>query len=160
MSCLEFFPALDAMLTACGIRNFQAYEVAPLGRLADGHGPPLEAPPAKLWPNIIPTLQILDELRDYLERPVLINNGYRDPAYNAAVDGSSNSLHMAFSACDVRARGIEPARIAGWLTAHELARQCGIGLYRTFTHFDTRGLLDPPRTAPARWSGTGVGRWW
>jgi uncharacterized protein YcbK (DUF882 family) len=132
-----------------GIENFSAVEVCPVGKKA--RGATLKLAPEELWPNIIHTLRILEWLRDELGQPVHILSGYRDPAYNKAVGGEGNSLHMAFSATDITVKGANPPRVHTVLLTHPEAPQFGLGLYRGFVHLDTRGLIG--RKAPARWHG-------
>ena len=60
-------------------------------------------PPEVLWRNIVPTILILDRLREFLGVPVHLISVYRAPDYNAREDvgGSLFSLHQAFSAADI-----------------------------------------------------------
>jgi uncharacterized protein YcbK (DUF882 family) len=41
-----------------------------------------------------------------------INSGYRNPSYNASVNGARRSQHMAFRALDFSCAGIAPAKVA------------------------------------------------
>jgi len=50
--------------------------------------------------NIIPTIIILDKLREFYNKPIYILSTYRSPEYNKAVKGKSNSLHLVFNAID------------------------------------------------------------
>ena len=45
---------------------------------------------------------ILQPLRDKLGMPIIINSGYRNPAYNASVGGVKNSQHLTGCAADIR----------------------------------------------------------
>ena len=44
---------------------------------------------------------ILEPLRDYLGKPIIINSGYRSPSVNKAVGGVSNSQHLIGCAADI-----------------------------------------------------------
>src|SRR5690554_3574024 len=57
-------------------------------------------PPRDLWKNIIPTARVIDEFRRRIGSPIIITNAYRSPAYNEAVGGARNSLHVQFKALD------------------------------------------------------------
>ena len=59
-------------------------------------------------PNIAPTILILDELRETLGEPIMINSAYRAPAYNKRIGGAGKSQHMAFTALDFQVRNVEP----------------------------------------------------
>jgi peptidoglycan hydrolase-like protein with peptidoglycan-binding domain len=81
-----------------------------------------------------------------------VNSGYRDPKYNASIPGASvNSQHVKGKAADIVCRNGSPLEVA--MTAEAMGMG-GIGLYKEFTHIDTR---DDPK---ARWdqrSGSQVG---
>lgn len=99
-------------------------------------------PPRELWGNIIPTLRIVDELRGYLNRPIVLLSGYRSPEYNRAIgDAAPKSLHMQFKALDIAVAGVAPATVFRILKEWRAAGKFkgGLGLYRTFVHIDTRG---------------------
>lgn len=147
--------ALNQYLRAEGIQNFTALEVCPVGRTAGNIA--LHMVPQALWPNIIPTLRVLEELRAHFHLPVGVLSGYRSPAYNAAVGGEEASLHLSFNAIDFRCGHISPLVLARWLHAHPMTGQLGIGCYAGFVHCDSRGTLGRP--APARWAGDGR-KWW
>lgn len=98
-------------------------------------------PPIELWPAMPATLFVADEIRERLGRPLrLITSAYRNPRYNRACGGASQSWHTKNCALDLVYEG-------GPRKAAEIARELrsegffegGIGLYRTFIHIDTRG---------------------
>lgn len=151
---------LNAFLKAAGIEHFTAREVCPVGKKANGDGPALHLAPRQIWDNIIPTLKVLDELREHFGRPVAILSGYRDPAYNRAVGGAKNSVHVAFNASDITVAGVKPIEVAKYLDMRKDASRMGIGLYAksNFVHVDTRGRIG--RSAPARWDYQTSVRWW
>lgn len=100
-------------------------------------------PPARdLWPNIVPTLRVVDDLREFFGRPITILSSYRSPAYNAAISGAaSQSYHMQFLALDIAVSGVRPSEVFRtlrvWRANHKFTG--GLGLYDTFVHIDTRG---------------------
>ena len=60
-------------------------------------------PPPEMWGNIVPTILILDELRDCLGIPIHVKSVYRAPAYNATIQNAAErSLHQAFAAVDIK----------------------------------------------------------
>ena len=108
-------------------------------------------PPRDLWPNILPTVRVLDTLRERLGYAVILSSVYRSPAYNRAI-GSSNppdphtqdgvgSQHPRFTAADFRGAEGTPAEWAAELRRmrSEGLFRGGIGVYETFVHVDTRG---------------------
>ena len=78
----------------------------------------------------------LDALREDLERPVVINSGYRCARHNRAVGGSPNSQHLLGKAADIRCTGVAPEELARYAEKHGFD---GIGLYTWGVHVDVRG---------------------
>ncbi|HOF03672.1 MAG TPA: D-Ala-D-Ala carboxypeptidase family metallohydrolase [Atribacterota bacterium] len=91
-------------------------------------------------------LEKLIELRYKIEKPVIINSGYRCPSNNLEVGGVSNSYHLLGRAADifvpkmVLAELFQAARNVGFT---------GIGFYpaRNFLHLDIRS------SSPVCWQG-------
>lgn len=98
-------------------------------------------PPRSKWANIVPTLRIVDELRDYFGRACVINSSYRSDAYNKSCGGAPQSLHKEFKALDISFAGVAPHvvrdKLLEWRRAGKFTG--GLGRYNTFTHIDTRG---------------------
>lgn len=126
-----------------------------------------EIPPI-LFPNIAPTLKLLQLIRDDINVPIIIHSSFRNSEHNAEVNGKSNSLHLSFNAIDFAPVGSTKASLE--VIFNDLLRgkyyfdfifhglpfkvnhlHCGVGLYHTFIHIDTRGLLG--RLSPAVWRG-------
>lgn len=103
------------------------------------------------WPNFTPkeiackgtgkllvderSMDMLQELRNAINLPLIINSGYRSPEHNRAVGGATNSFHtrgMAFDIRNGRHKNNELITIARGLGFR------GVGRYKTFTHLDTR----------------------
>ena len=81
----------------------------------------------------------LQDLRDYLGKPVTITSGYRTESYNKQCGGAENSYHLKGQAVDIYCTGVKPIVIALWAEFNGLS---GIGLYldraQEFVHIDTR----------------------
>ena len=131
--------------------------------------------PDELYPNIIPTMLVLDHLREKIREPIYINSTYRDPDYNRAIGGARNSLHLVFNAVDFTIRRESALlKIRDIRTIYKILDDYdkngmgetsrifmikknvfGLGLYlrgkQSFIHLDTRGLIG--RKAPVRWRG-------
>lgn len=88
----------------------------------------------------------LQELRDLIGKPIIINCGTRCKAHNAEVGGVSNSQHVLGRAADIRVEGLTPAKVADFAEKIPVFLNGGIGRYKTFTHVDVRGHK-------ARWVG-------
>ncbi len=57
-------------------------------------------PDAVVKNNLTITAANLEKVRELLEHPIIISSGYRSPALNKAVGGSSTSAHVNGWACD------------------------------------------------------------
>ncbi|MBQ8637259.1 MAG: peptidoglycan-binding protein [Clostridia bacterium] len=78
---------------------------------------------------------LLQDIRDYFGKSVIISSAYRTASYNKKVGGSSGSLHLFGQAADISITGVTPREIARY--AESLGVK-GIGLYSSFVHVDTR----------------------
>ena len=52
-------------------------------------------------------MEVLQPLRDYLEKPVVISSGYRCSEVNKAVGGVSGSQHLKGEAADIHVENTE-----------------------------------------------------
>jgi N-acetylmuramoyl-L-alanine amidase len=127
-----------------GAREFESYFAA------QRRGVTNSAPPKSLWKNIVPTLRIVDDLRQSFGKPCRILSSYRSPDYNRAVGGVPLSQHRNFTALDIAFDGVSPKqvydRLLEWRRAGKFVG--GLGIYPSsgFVHIDTRG-------SNATWSG-------
>lgn len=92
----------------------------------DGH-------PVVLIDDVLVTM--LDQIRDYFGKEVIINSGYRTASHNAAVGGVTNSQHTLGKAADIVVKGVLPAAVQSYAYDHLNGT---VGTYTTFTHIDTR----------------------
>lgn len=83
-------------------------------------------------------VSILEILRNKIEKPVIITSGYRTPARNKAVNGAKYSFHMRGMAADIRVNGMSAKEIASKLNAIVPPDECGIIVYESWVHLDTR----------------------
>jgi lysozyme len=98
-------------------------------------------PPEGLWPNIVPTLRVLDLVREHFDRPLNISSTYRALPYNRTIGSPDGSLHVQFKAADFTVRGISPTAVFKYIDSLRRSGKVigGLGKYSTFVHFDTRG---------------------
>mgnify|MGYP006407705363 CR=1 FL=1 len=108
--------------------------------------------PDSLLDNVRLLCTNLQVLRDHIGKPIRVISGYRSPKYNRRVGGARKSQHMLATAADIRISGMSPGEIKyeiQKLIKEGKMMKGGIGLYKTFTHYDVRGRN-------ARWRGRGV----
>jgi uncharacterized protein YcbK (DUF882 family) len=125
-----------------GARHGFAREIA---NLANGTraGIRNSTPPAHLWHRIVPTLRLVESVRERFGGTT-ITSAYRDLAYNTVIRGSIGSRHMQFDALDFLCATGTPREWADFLRQKRTAGEFrgGIGVYVTsgFCHVDTRGI--------------------
>jgi len=136
---------LDAFLDKSGIDRLSAADIAVLGHGNGSLFSPAyglnDFPPPALWPNVVPTLKVLDAFQGRCGCTVQVLSSYRTPAYNGALRSAAKSQHLRFVAIDFRASAGTPEewrRILREMRAAGVFKG-GIGLYGHFVHVDTRG---------------------
>ncbi len=89
----------------------------------------------RLDPKLV---EVLQKLRDHLNKSIKINSGYRHFWYNKIVDGKKQSQHLIGRAVDIVVDGMTPLQVAKAAIDAAGADIFGIGIYGTFTHIDVR----------------------
>lgn len=83
-------------------------------------------------------VKLLENIREAAGgKAITINSGYRSPEHNKAVGGVSNSQHVKGTAADIVVAGTDPLTV-GQIAEYYLNTKGGIGVYKSFTHVDTR----------------------
>tara|TARA_B100002019_G_C21199216_1_gene563058 strand:- start:589 stop:960 length:372 start_codon:yes stop_codon:yes gene_type:complete len=98
--------------------------------------------PSQLLPNVVELAENLQALRDFVGLPIKINSSYRSLEHNAKIGGSQNSQHLFAKAADIVIESKSPEQVANiikHLIDEGRMKQGGIGVYKTFTHYDIRG---------------------
>ena len=108
--------------------------------------------PEEYLDNVKKLAKNLQVLRDFLGKPIIVISGYRSPKYNRRIGGARRSQHMLATAADIKVPGLDPRDVKEaivTLIKEGKMDSGGIGLYKTFTHYDVRGRN-------ARWYGSGM----
>lgn len=98
--------------------------------------------------NIQELAKSLQVLRDEVKRPIKITSGFRTAEYNKRIGGASQSRHITGQAADLKIEGLSPIAIAEIIERLIKAgkmKQGGLGIYKTWIHYDVRGTQ-------ARWT--------
>lgn len=82
-------------------------------------------------------ITVLEQIRNYFNRPVVVTSGYRCPARNEAVGGAHGSMHMEGKAADIQVAGVYPSDVVKF-AEQVMPNGGGIGIYETWTHVDVR----------------------
>lgn len=64
------------------------------------------APTVEQGRNLVLLTRTLDQVREYVRRPMRVNSAFRSPAVNAKVGGAPNSRHLTGLAADVQVLGL------------------------------------------------------
>jgi len=108
--------------------------------------------PDELMPNLLELVENLQIIRDHIGKPIHVISGYRTPKYNRKIGGARKSQHMKAKAADIIIRGMSPIEVRAIilnLIKEKKIKKGGVGLYKSFVHYDVRGWN-------ARWKGKGV----
>ena len=90
-------------------------------------------------------VELVEELRRHLGKPLIITSAYRCPVHNRRIGGVKNSAHVRGYALDVKCTNSEDReRILEFLMVHVVRR---IGIHPKFIHFD----IDPDKPSPRVW---------
>ncbi|MFQ6571714.1 D-Ala-D-Ala carboxypeptidase family metallohydrolase [Pseudomonas sp. UM16] len=69
-------------------------------------------PDAETLGNLRRLCVLLEQVRRLIDQPIVVSSGYRCPALNRAIGGSSRSAHMQGLAADVNVPGLTPKAFA------------------------------------------------
>ena len=117
-------------------------------KLAEFHCKSGQKVPDKYMPNVKELAKNLQVIRDRIGKPIFVTSGYRDQVYNKKVGGVSKSQHLTASASDIQVRDLTPQelyKIILDLMLGGFVKKGGLGLYKTFVHYDIRGYIVPFR---------------
>lgn len=106
--------------------------------------------PLDVKANLAILAEQLEVLREHFGKPITITSGYRSAAHNERIKGAKNSLHVKGMAADIKIEGVHPRIVYSaieLLIKYGKMKEGGIGVYKTWTHYDIRGTK-------ARWDKT------
>ncbi len=91
-------------------------------------------------------VNILCEIREHYNAPIIINSGYRCAEHNAKVGGAKTSQHTVGSAADFVVKGVKTNDLHRYVLEKYDNEPLGIAIkhnktneYAGFVHIDTRG---------------------
>lgn len=100
----------QSLIDSLSLSHFKANEL-----LVNTNNTGNTAPPRAFWHNIVPTVVILDQLREHFGKPVRVTSGYRNQTYNSRVGGKARSQHLEFRALDFQCDAVPPSTMASYL---------------------------------------------
>ena len=98
--------------------------------------------PNDVMNNLVTLAQQLQVLRDHLGKPITVTSGYRSKEHNKKIGGALDSYHVRGMASDIQVEGMKPKEVAEaieGLIKEGKMMEGGIGIYRSWIHYDYRG---------------------
>lgn len=89
--------------------------------------------------NVVQLVFVLEQIREDIGVPIIINSSYRCSTHNADVGGVADSQHLTASAADITADNVSPSLLAVLAYRYGI-RYIGIGT--DFVHLDLRHFGD------------------
>ena len=90
-------------------------------------------------------VDVLEDIRNHFNTPVIINSGYRCRKHNTEIGGAPGSKHCEGIAADIFVKNVKPSDVADYLEK-KYYNKYGIGRYHSWVHIDVR-------KQKARWRG-------
>jgi zinc D-Ala-D-Ala carboxypeptidase len=91
-------------------------------------------------------IDALQELRELVGYPIIVNSGCRCVYWNKVQGGVRNSQHIKGTAADIRCDELSTKELAAAAEMIPAFKNGGIGTYPTWVHVDVRGVCK-------RWHG-------
>jgi uncharacterized protein YcbK (DUF882 family) len=100
------------------------------------------APSGEVLKNLTELAKNLEVLRKHIGQPIRVTSGFRSREHNRKIGGAVNSFHVLGMAADIQVAKIKPEDVAKaieLLIAEGKMKEGGLGIYRTWVHYDFRG---------------------
>ncbi len=98
--------------------------------------------PHSVYINVVKLAGQLQILRNYLNKSIKVNSGYRSPSHNKSIGGVATSQHIKGKASDIVIKELSSVEVYNTielLISRGEMKQGGLGLYNGFVHYDIRG---------------------
>jgi uncharacterized protein YcbK (DUF882 family) len=97
--------------------------------------------------NLVRVAALLEEVRALLNKPILINSGFRSKAVNDAVGSRDTSQHRIGCAADIRVPGMTPKQVVEACIAANIGYDQIIEEFGSWTHIS---VPDSPARPPRK----------
>jgi uncharacterized protein YcbK (DUF882 family) len=101
------------------------------------------APNGEVLKNLTELAKNLEVLRKHLAQPIRVTSGFRSKEHNKKIGGALNSFHVLGMAADIQVAKVKPEDVAKaieLLIKEGKMKEGGIGIYKTWTHYDVRNV--------------------
>lgn len=107
-------------------KNFKLEEFACKGECCCGNSAPIS----------LVLVDALEELRFIINRPIIINSGFRCNRHNNDIGGVNHSVHTLGLASDIKVKGFDGPKLLQYVKKIKEFNDSGIGVYENFIHVD------------------------
>lgn len=96
--------------------------------------------------NLVRTAALLEQVRELLGKPIMINSAYRSKAVNDAVGSKDSSQHRIGCAADIRIPGMTPKQVVEAIISSDIPYDQVIREFDSWTHISVPNTTtDKPR---------------
>jgi len=96
--------------------------------------------------NLVRLAALLEEVRSLLNKPILLNSGFRSKAVNDSVGSKDTSKHRIGCAADIRVPGMTPKQVVAAVIASDIGYDQIIEEFGSWTHISVPDTAArPPR---------------
>jgi uncharacterized protein YcbK (DUF882 family) len=96
--------------------------------------------------NLVRLAALLEEVRSLLNKPILLNSGFRSKAVNDSVGSKDTSQHRIGCAADIRVPGMTPKQVVEAVIASNIGYDQIIEEFGSWTHISVPDTAArPPR---------------
>ena len=96
--------------------------------------------------NLTRLAALLEQVRSLLNKPIMINSGFRSKAVNDSVGSRDSSQHRIGAAADIRVPGMTPKQVVEACIAANIGYDQIIEEFGSWTHISVpNGASDKPR---------------
>ena len=96
--------------------------------------------------NLVRTAGLLEQVRELLKKPIIINSAFRSKAVNDAVGSKDTSQHRIGCAADIRVPGMTPKQVVEAIMKSDIPYDQLIREFDSWTHISVPdSAARPPR---------------
>ena len=96
--------------------------------------------------NLVRTALLLEQVRELLKKPIIVNSAFRSKAVNDAVGSKDTSQHRIGCAADIRVPGMTPKQVVEAIMKSDIPYDQVIREFDSWTHISVPdSAARPPR---------------
>jgi uncharacterized protein YcbK (DUF882 family) len=92
--------------------------------------------------NLVRLAALLEEVRSLLNKPILLNSGFRSKAVNDSVGSKDTSQHRIGCAADIRVPGMTPKQVVEAVIASNIGYDQIIEEFGSWTHLSVPNTIE------------------